>query len=72
MVYAAYLTYAAKINDKINFSAGLRLEKTDAIGELTAFDPELNEDPVERDHLDLFPTLGLSYRVNDNNSFNIS
>jgi len=71
-VYAAYLNYSTKINDKVNISAGLRTELTDAYGELTAYDPELQEPPVIIDHLDLFPSFGLSYAVNSNNSINLN
>ncbi|MBK8557483.1 MAG: TonB-dependent receptor [Lewinellaceae bacterium] len=62
-VYAAYLNYARPIGKTLNFSAGLRTEKTDATGDLKAFRPELQEDPVVLDYLSWFPSAGLSWQA---------
>lgn len=62
-VYAAYLSYAGKINDKISYSAGLRTEITDATGALTAFREDLQEDPVEINYESLFPSAGITYTL---------
>lgn len=70
-VYAAYINYAGKLNDKIQFSAGLRTEITDATGELTAFNGQ-EEPPVDLDYVSLFPTLGLTYAVNQRKGNTIS
>ncbi|RME98182.1 MAG: TonB-dependent receptor, partial [Bacteroidetes bacterium] len=67
-VYAAYLNFARPIGDKWNFSAGLRAEQTDATGDLKAFLPELQEDPVELNYLNLFPSLGLTYQLSQQNT----
>jgi iron complex outermembrane receptor protein len=63
-VYAAYLSFAGKINDQISFSAGLRSELTDATGDLRAFRVDLEEPPVELNYLSFFPSVGITYAVN--------
>jgi hypothetical protein len=63
-VYAAYLNYAGKISEKLNFSAGLRAEVTDATGVLTPFRSDLTEPPVELNYLSFFPSAGLTYAIN--------
>jgi hypothetical protein len=62
-VFAGYVNYARKINDKWNFSAGLRAEQTDATGDLQAFVPELQEPPVDLNYLSWFPSGGLTYQA---------
>ena len=63
MVNAAYVSFAKPINEKWNFTAGLRAEQTDLTGDLKAFLPELQEDPVELSYLDWFPSAGLTWQV---------
>ncbi|MBK7940234.1 MAG: TonB-dependent receptor [Lewinellaceae bacterium] len=60
-VYAGYMSYSRGLGKKWNFSAGLRAEKTDATGDLKAFLPELQEDPVMLNYLSWFPSLGLTW-----------
>lgn len=62
-VYAGYITYARPISEKWNFSAGLRAEQTDATGDLKAFLPELEEEPVKLNYLSWFPSAGLTWQV---------
>ncbi len=62
MVYAGYVSYARPLTEKINMSAGLRVEQTDATGDLRAFDPSLSEPPVDLDYIDFFPNVGLTYQ----------
>ncbi len=71
-VYAGYVTYNRPINDKLNFSSGLRLEQTDALGILTPFDTSLSEPPVEQNYLSAFPNLGFSWSPKPNSSFNLA
>ncbi|MEM1356833.1 MAG: outer membrane beta-barrel protein, partial [Bacteroidota bacterium] len=40
-VYAAYLSYGGRLNERISYTAGLRMEVTDAMGNLTPFAAEL-------------------------------
>lgn len=62
-VYAGYLTYTRPINEKWNFSAGLRAEQTDATGDLIAFVDSLQEAPVDLNYLNWFPNAGLTWQV---------
>ncbi len=62
-VYAGYLNYARPLGEKLNISAGLRAEQTDATGMLLAFLPELQEPPVEFNYLSWFPNAGLSWQL---------
>ncbi len=71
-VYAGYVNFARQLNQKTSFSAGLRVEQTDAMGDLTAFNPDLNEDPVIFDYVSYFPSVGLSYNYRPEHSFNIN
>lgn len=71
-VYAAYLSYNRKINDKWSMSAGLRSETTDATGILEVFEEELNEDPVELNYTSLFPNVGFTFQPNRTNTFNLN
>ncbi len=61
-VLAGYVNYSRKINDKWNASGGLRVENTDARGELLAFIPELEEAPVDFNYTSYFPSAGLTYQ----------
>ena len=62
-VYATYVNYARKLSDKISFSGGVRMEVTDAMGELMAFRENLQEDPVELNYVSFFPSAGLTYQL---------
>ncbi len=68
-VYAGYVSYARPIDDKWNFSAGLRMESTDATGNLVAFDTSKIEPPVELEYLQWFPSLGLTWTPKPMHSF---
>ncbi|GLR17100.1 TonB-dependent receptor [Portibacter lacus] len=71
-VYAAYLTYARPITKKLSVSAGVRSEITDATGNLQAFLPELQEPPVELNYTNHFPTVGLTYQINQMNTVSLN
>ncbi len=60
-VIAGYTSYARSFGKKLSFNAGLRVEQTDASGDLQAFLPELQEDPVDLNYTSLFPNAGFSY-----------
>ncbi|MCB0501995.1 MAG: TonB-dependent receptor [Bacteroidetes bacterium] len=62
-VYAGYVNYARALGEKWNFSAGLRLEQTSIKGNLTAFDPNLQEPPTQSKYLSWFPSAGLTWQV---------
>ena len=71
-VYAGYASYQRPINEKLNFSAGLRVEATDAVGDLKAFSSELQEDPVDLKYTDFFPSAGLTYNLAHNKTFSFN
>lgn len=61
-VYAGYANYQRTLTQKWGMSAGLRVETTDATGDLQAFKEELQKDPVELDYTNFFPSAGLTYQ----------
>ncbi len=71
-VYAGYVSYNRSLSEKLSLTSGVRVEVTDATGDLMAFLPELQEPAVELDYTNVFPTFGLSYQLNmsDAISFN--
>ncbi len=71
-VIAGYLSYARKLNDKWNMISGLRVEKTNSNGYLTAFDPNLQEDPVIQDYVNFFPSGGLTYIHKPNKTYTLN
>lgn len=71
-VYAAYTNYQRSLSKAWSMTAGLRVEITDAVGDLTTFDPTLQEDPVNLDYTDFFPTAGVTYAMNSSNMFSLN
>jgi len=69
-VNAAYANYNQKFG-KLGVSAGLRLEQTNSEGDLTSF-VETENDNVKRNYLDFFPSGGLTYDLNEKNSFRLN
>jgi iron complex outermembrane receptor protein len=61
-VYAGYINYAGAISKTLQFSAGLRAEKTDAVGDLTTFSNQ-EEDPVVLNYLSWFPSAGFTWQA---------
>ncbi len=70
-VLALYASYAAQAGDKWAYSAGLRMEVTDATGVLTTFSTVPEEPPVDFNYVSLFPNAGLTYTPSDHHSFNL-
>lgn len=71
-VYAAYVSYNRPITEKLSFSAGVRAEQTDAVGNLVAFLPELQEPPVDLEYINWFPNAGLSWQAAPMHTFNLN
>lgn len=71
-VYAGYANYARQLTQKWNMSAGLRVEVTDAVGDLRAYEEDLQEDPVDLDYTNFFPSLGLTYQQAFNKVWSIN
>jgi len=60
-VYAGYVSYQKSINEKLNFSGGLRVENTDITGNLKAFIVELQEPPIDLNYTNLLHSDALTY-----------
>ena len=60
-VYAGYVSYQGKLSETWQYTAGLRVEVTDANGELFPFRDELRKPPVEQNYVSYFPNAGLTY-----------
>ncbi len=71
-VYAGYANFQRVINPKWSMSAGLRVETTDAVGDLQAFKPELQEDPVNLNYTNFFPSGGVTYQQARNKSWSLN
>jgi len=71
-VYAVYGNYSKSLSEKINMNAGLRIERTDATGDLQAFLEELQEPKVELEYTSFFPSAGLSYTFNPQHVFSLN
>jgi len=69
-VNAAYAKFSTKI-EKWGYQAGLRVEQTNSEGILTSM-VDIDDDKVKRNYVDYFPSAGLSYQLNDKNSFQLS
>lgn len=65
-VNAAYVNFNRKFK-KISFQAGLRVEQTSSDGILTS-EVANNNDRVKRNYTDWFPSGGITFQANQNNS----
>jgi iron complex outermembrane receptor protein len=65
-INAVYVNYNRKIK-KFNFQAGLRVENTNSEGNLISTQQNANQN-VLRKYTDFFPSGGITYQANDNNS----
>ncbi len=66
-IYAAYATMNGKLTNRYTLQAGLRAERTQSRGESLT-----TEQITERSYLNLFPSLFLQQKVNDNYQVNYS
>ena len=71
-VYAGYANYMRTLNTKWSMSAGLRVESTDAVGDLQAFKPELQEDPVQLNYTNYFPSAGFTFQQAHNKTWSLN
>lgn len=69
-VNAAYANFN-KQWEKIGLQLGLRMEQTDSKGELTSLKPQ-NDETVKQDYVDLFPSGGITYKMNQKNSLRLT
>ncbi|MDX2431632.1 MAG: TonB-dependent receptor, partial [Bacteroides sp.] len=70
-VVAAYLIFNAKLTDRIGINAGLRVENTSSLGELTSATPS-PDDVVARNYTSYFPNVSFSYSDQENHAFSLS
>ena len=66
-INALYFNFNKKIK-KFNFQAGLRAEQTVSTGELNSTQVNLNN-TVKRNYTDYFPSAGITYNLNQNNTW---
>ncbi|WP_411894545.1 TonB-dependent receptor domain-containing protein [Winogradskyella sp. A2] len=66
-ISALYFNFSKKV-DKFNFQMGLRMENTISDGQLTSLDENQNN-RVERNYTNWFPSGGITYQMNRKNSF---
>lgn len=72
-INALYVNYSKNLTKTISYQAGLRLENTRSTGELAGLKPIDEKDKrVDRTYTDLFPSAGISWQINKNNSVGIS
>jgi iron complex outermembrane recepter protein len=69
-VGAGYLTYNKQVG-KFGLQAGLRGEYTNSEGDLKALKP-VNDQNVQRDYFNLFPSAGLTFNMNEKHSFQLN
>ena len=63
-VYAGYVNLNGSLGDRWSYTAGLRVELTDMRGELTPYEQQLAEDPVDSTYVSFFPNAGITYALN--------
>ena len=66
-VLAAFVSMKIKLNEKTSLDAGLRYEHT-----TTLLSTEEDENVVDREYGDFFPSIFVSHKVNDNNMLQFS
>ncbi|GAB3503560.1 outer membrane beta-barrel family protein [Spirosoma knui] len=70
MVNAGYMSFE-KSRGKWQYQAGLRVEQTRSLGELTSLVMQADS-RVERTYINAFPSAGLTYDYNQGNKFSLS
>src|SRR5574344_689627 len=68
-IHAIYGTFAAQITEKLTAQAGLRGEYSNLSG-TDKNHPERT--PIDKDYWEIYPTLHLSYQINEQQSFQLS
>lgn len=69
-IHAAFAQFNQQIN-KWSYQAGLRLELTSSLGDLTASNPTADK-KVQRDYLNLFPSASFTYQLHNNHQLGLS
>jgi hypothetical protein len=72
-ITAGYVKYEMPINDAISFDIGLRLENTHSVGDLEPTKgSNQSATSVIRNYLNVFPTAAITYKTEQNGSYNLS
>ncbi len=71
-IYALYLNFAKPLGRLINFSMGIRAEKTKAKSVLQVFSQDLKEPTVDLNYLDWFPNAGITWQANPENMVSLN
>ena len=70
-VTAGYVSYGGSFSEAVSFTAGLRMEITDATGVLTPVAANVSNQAVDFDYVSFFPNAGLSYATPGGNTVNL-
>lgn len=70
-INAAYLNYQHSLLKDFDVQAGLRVEQTNSEGDLKNATDQGDEN-VKRSYLDFFPSAGITYNLNQKNSFGLN
>ncbi|HOZ51173.1 MAG TPA: TonB-dependent receptor [Chitinophagaceae bacterium] len=70
-VNAAYINYSKTFNTKLSAQIGLRAEHTNSTGQLSSAYSQ-DDDTVKRNYINLFPSAGVSYNLNKDNSLGLT
>lgn len=70
-VNAAYINYSKTFNTKLSAQIGLRAEHTNSTGQLSSAYSQ-DDDTVKRNYINLFPSAGVSYNINKDNSLGLT
>ncbi|MFY7653036.1 MAG: TonB-dependent receptor domain-containing protein [Chitinophagaceae bacterium] len=72
-VNAAYINYQRSFNTHWSLQVGLRAEQTNSKGILTRADGnKQSDDTVKRSYLDFFPSLAITYNINQKHTLNLT
>ncbi len=71
-VYAGYLSYAARLGKRWSLTSGVRGEYTKSTGDLVAYDTSKQEDPVNQEYFNLFPSVGLLFNFKPKQSLGLN
>ncbi len=69
-INAGYINFSRQWT-KVGFQFGLRVEQTDSEGKLTSLNPQ-NGETVNQSYVDVFPSGGLTYQLNQKHSFRLN
>ena len=69
-INAIYAQYQRQLDEKTSMQAGLRMEHTHSVGDLTS-EQQTDNNRVERDYVDFFPSAGISRQLDQKNSLRL-